>query len=287
MRVAVAVVWIVLVAGPSVALAQPLSEQDRRIAREHFDRGTAAFERGDYTEAAAEFRAAYALTRHADLLYNIYSSQERNGALAEAAEALEGYLRDGSPDATRREALELRLERLRLRIEQDRLADDTREAEARRAREAAAAELSAERAQREAAVRAAAAAEAAERARREDARATSDALWVTGIGALVAAAVALAGFGVLAGLGAAEDASLAERCGRDAGRVCRESDTATLAALNTAADASWIAGGALAVAGLALVLAAQSARPPDDGVAAYVGPLVGPTLAGIVAGGRY
>jgi len=101
---------------PAVASAQAPSEDAIRQGGELFDQGTLAFERGDYGEAADAFQRAYELTHHPDLLYNVYSAQERNGQLEVAATALEGYLRDGSPEAARRGALELRLARLRERI---------------------------------------------------------------------------------------------------------------------------------------------------------------------------
>lgn len=279
---------LVLVAVASPAAAQELSEADRRVAREHFDRGTLAFERGDYGEASAEFRAAYALTHHADLLYNIYSAQERNGELVEAADALEGYLRDGAPDEARREALVLRLERLRLRIEQERLTAATAEAQAAREREAAEERLAAEQAERQAAEERAAREREGRMAHVRAGRETADTLVVTGVVALGVGALGLAGFGVFAGLSEAEDGALASSCGRDAGRLCREAETADLATYNTGADASLFAGAGVAVVGAVLVLVGEALRPsertPD---AAHVEPVLGPGLAGVRAGGRF
>ncbi len=284
-RVGLASLALVLgVAG--TAAAQPLSAADRETARAHFDRGTLAFERGDYGDAATEFRAAYALTHHPDLLYNIYTAQERNGELEEAATALEGYLTDGEPDAARREALELRLERLRLRIEQERLQAAEREAAALREREAAERELAAEQSEREAA-----------EARADDERdrrmahlraghATSDALDVTGVVAMGVGALGLVSFGVFAGLSASEDAALASSCGRDAGRICRPDAVEDLATYNTGADASLAAGAGLVVVGAALVLVGESLRPSEPGDVA-VAPIVGPGVAGVIAGGAF
>ncbi len=275
-----------LIAVASPAGAQELSEEDRRVAHEHFDRGTLAFERGDYGEASAEFRAAYALTHHADLLYNIYSAQERNGELVEAADALEGYLRDGEPDEARREALVLRLERLRIRIEQERLTTATAEAEAAREREAAAERLAAERADRQAAEERAAAEREGRMAHVRAGRETADALLITGVVALGVGAAGLASFGVFAGLSESEDGALASSCGRDAGRVCREADTADLATYNTAADASLYAGAGVAVVGSILVLVGQAMRPAEE-ASGFVWPVLGPGFAGVRTGGRF
>lgn len=276
-----AAVWLVA----SAAAAQELSEEDRETARQHFDAGTLAFERGDYGEAATEFRAAYALTHHADLLYNIYSAQERNGELEEAAEALEGYLRDGDPDEPRRDALELRLERLRLRIEQERLHAAEAEAAAQREREAAEEQLAAEQSEREAAEARA----GEERERRMDqlraGHGTADALDVLGFVAMGAGALGLVGFGVFAGLSESEDSSLASSCGRDAGRICRPADTEDLATYDTGADASLIAGASLVVVGGVLVLVGESLRPSEP-VDVAVLPVVGPGYVGLTAGGR-
>jgi len=271
------------------ASAQDLRPEDRETARGHFDRGTLAFERGDYGEAAAEFRAAYALTEHPDLLYNIYTAQERNGQLEEAAEALEGYLRDGSPEDDRRAALELRLERLRLRIEQARLQQAQADAEAERERAAAAQQLEAARAER-AAAEAAAARERVDRLEQAQAgHATADALTISGVIVLGLGGAGLATFGVFAGLSAAEDSDLASRCGRDAGVLCRQSEVEALQTYNTVADATLIAGGGLVVVGGALLLIGVATRPSGGGAsqAWFVAPVAGPSLTGVVAGGEF
>ncbi|HJL15454.1 MAG TPA: hypothetical protein RMH99_07365 [Sandaracinaceae bacterium LLY-WYZ-13_1] len=104
-----------------------LDEETQRRAQAHFERGTQAFEVGDYGRAAEEFAAAHELTDHPDLLFNVYSARERNGELVAAEEALSAYLQEASPDAERRDALEARLARLRLRLSERR----AEEAEAR------------------------------------------------------------------------------------------------------------------------------------------------------------
>ena len=261
------------------AHAQATGEEQAR-AREHFERGTRLYDAGSYAEAQAEFRASYDLVQHPDLLYNLYTAAERNGDLAVAIEALQGYLRGGQMEAARREALEARLERLLLRQEREVAERERRD----RAQADAARQLEEEHAERE---RAQAEADRARADRREAVRAghaTSDALLFTGVGALAAGGVAGVLFAAFGGLSEAEDGRLAGSCGRDAGRLCLESDVAELRTWNTAADASWIAASALALTGLVLVLIAETTRPSaraDDEVA--VRPWLGP--AGLGPGG--
>ncbi len=282
---------VVLTCLLSASAAAQLSDADRQVAREHFERGSSAFERGDYGEASAEFRAAYALTHHADLLYNIYSAQERNGELEEAAEALEGYLRDSDPEAARREALELRLARLQVRIAQARLDAAEANAEVDRERAAAAVALEAEQAERAAAEARALEEREGRLSQMRSAQGTSDALFHSGVVLMVAGGVGLGSFGVLAALSESEDQSLAASCGRDAGRVCSEGDVSALRTLNTAADVSWIGGAGLLAVGAVVVLIGESLRPAEDvsasGETAWISPVVSPTSAGVMLGGAW
>lgn len=264
--------------------AQELSEEQRQVAAAHFERGSVAYERGDYTEAQAAFQAAYEITAHPDLLYNVYTAAERGGELEVAVEALEGYLRDGSPTEARREALEIRYERLQMRMaearavaaqaaareEEQRIARDARLREAEQARQEA---QSAEAAERESRM-----------AQLEAAHATSDALVMAGVVTAVAAGAALLSFGVFAGVSEAEDGSLASSCGRDAGRVCGTDDLGALQTWNLVADTSWITGAALGVTAGLLVLVGEALRPSEQGDVAVL-PAVGPTQAGLVLQG--
>jgi hypothetical protein len=59
-----------LFALPPDARAQP-SPAQLAEARQRFEVGVQAFDGGDYETAAAEFRRAWELTQHPDLLYNI------------------------------------------------------------------------------------------------------------------------------------------------------------------------------------------------------------------------
>jgi len=277
-------VLAVLLVPSTMAGAQdrPTAEQIRE-GQGHFEAGSLAFERGDYSEAAAEFEAAYELTHHADLLYNVYSAQERNGQLEVAAAALEGYLRDGSPDEARREALSLRLERLRARVAEQQA--EGAEAVAREAQ--AEARLRQEQAEREAAERRASGERESRMAQSRGGRATADGLTIVGAVLLVTAAAGGVSFGIFAGLSESEDQALASRCGRDAGVRCRPEEVETLAAYNTAADVSLIAGGGLAAVGGAMLLIALGVRPSDEVAQAWLSPEVGPDGAGVSAGARF
>ena len=269
---------------PASVQAQELTEEARAEARAHFEAGSLAFERGDYADAAREFQASHALTRHPDLLYNIYTAQERNGQLVEAREALAGYLRDGSPDEPRREALQLRLARLDERIAQAR-AEEQAAAEERRA---SAAQLEREEEQRRQAESRAAAERASRVESQRGAHASSDALVIAGVSALIAAGLGGVAFGVLAGLSEAEDARLEEECTTNVRPLCRPSDVAKLQRLNLAADALWIASAGVAIAGLALIAIGEGIRPgAPEPAQAWLVPVISPRGFGAYARGRW
>src|SRR5688572_17316087 len=72
---------------PDAASAEPTAAQLAE-AQHSFELATAAYEGGDYETAAEEFRVAYEITRHPELLFNVYLAEERAGRPTEAAEAL-------------------------------------------------------------------------------------------------------------------------------------------------------------------------------------------------------
>jgi hypothetical protein len=117
MRIPVVVALTLLV--PAGALAQP-SEADER-ARVLFQAGMVHYEAGEYERALTEFEAAYELSQRPVLLYNIATTRERIGALEQALEAFEAFLRTGTePPNMEREALERRIDALRRRVERQR-----------------------------------------------------------------------------------------------------------------------------------------------------------------------
>jgi hypothetical protein len=105
--------WLALVVGPSVARAQSETE-----AREHYERGVALFDEGQFVAALAEFEAAYALSRRAPILFNVGQIHARLGRSVEAVDALERYLAEGgaSVAADRRALVEREIATQRGRI---------------------------------------------------------------------------------------------------------------------------------------------------------------------------
>jgi tetratricopeptide (TPR) repeat protein len=85
---------------PAVALAQEPppsptpspSPVDITAARQYYDLGAEAYEKGDYPAALRAFDAAWAEAPHSDLLFNIARCHERMGHFEEAAQAYERYL---------------------------------------------------------------------------------------------------------------------------------------------------------------------------------------------------
>ena len=119
--VAVAVVLVLgLLVIQATLGAELASAQD---ARERFQRGESAYQRGDYNMAVSEWQAAYATDPRPRIQYNIYQAHERLGRLPEAAEALQLYLQTADPsdpyynDAqSRMTALQQRLQATGVRI---------------------------------------------------------------------------------------------------------------------------------------------------------------------------
>jgi hypothetical protein len=83
-------------AAPAPSEAPPGSAAD--MARDHFRRGEAAYQKGNYPLAIEEWQTAYAADPRPRIQYNIYQAHERLGALGQAAEALQRYLSSADPD---------------------------------------------------------------------------------------------------------------------------------------------------------------------------------------------
>jgi tetratricopeptide (TPR) repeat protein len=92
---------------PAAARAQTDPTRDAE-ARLHFATGRDAFSRGDFATAVTEFERAYALSRRAQLLYNIGTTYERLHRWEEARSALQRYL-DAVTDAPDRGEVEGRI----------------------------------------------------------------------------------------------------------------------------------------------------------------------------------
>jgi len=98
----------------SLALAAP---DERALAREHYLKGTKAFDLGLYEEAIAEYMAAYKAKDDPALLYNIAQSHRLAGHAADAQRFYRMYLRK-IPDAPNRDEVEAKLAELQKLIDQ-------------------------------------------------------------------------------------------------------------------------------------------------------------------------
>jgi hypothetical protein len=248
------------------------SDAELAEARHSFDVATEAFEQGDYETAVSEFRAAYELSHAADLLFNVYLSEERQGALPEAAQALEQYLSEGTMDAEQHRLLEGRLERLRARIASHAPATTSVE----EPQQLLASPITALVATVPA-----------------DITAPPPPPPETGppaaaIGVLVAAGALALSFGVFAALSAVEDQRLATTCGRDRGRACDPSVTSTLRAYDIVADVSWIGAAVLGVVDVVLWLVLPGETQSTTTTASLrVRPFASPATGGLVLGGAF
>ena len=93
------------------ALLSEAGAQDDRVerARALFTEGQRAYDAGRFDEAAEKMKAAYELTRSADLAFNVGRVYERMSAYDEAIRYFRLYLRHGSPDDTARADVEARI----------------------------------------------------------------------------------------------------------------------------------------------------------------------------------
>lgn len=78
-------------------------------ARSLFEAGQAAFSDGRFEDALARWQQSYELTQHPELLYNIATSLDRLGRLAEARERYTAFL-EAMPDASNRNYVRRRVD---------------------------------------------------------------------------------------------------------------------------------------------------------------------------------
>jgi tetratricopeptide (TPR) repeat protein len=97
-----------LLGAASNASAQTEAEEQ---ARAHFRIGRAHYDNGDFLRAAQEFEAAFSISQHSQLLYNIYLAYRDANVSRKAMEALKGYL-EQVQDVPNRAQLAARLESL-------------------------------------------------------------------------------------------------------------------------------------------------------------------------------
>ncbi len=251
------------------AVAHEPSDAELAEARHSFDVATRAFESGDYETAVSEFRAALDLSGAADLYFNIYLSEEREGHLDPAAAALDQYLQHGTIDAEQRTLLTGRLERLRARIASRTPAPAAEERQVLLSSPIAPT-LDVQ--------------EPSERASAESPAPTvvTTSPSALAIATLVAAGVVVVNFGVFGGLALAENDRLGSTCGRG----CSSSQVASLNTYDVVADVSWIGAAVLGVAGLVLFFAVPDTHDEPRVSVAFT-PWLGPTGAGVSAGGSF
>lgn len=267
-----AIVFVSLGIGRAAAqepTAHEPSEAELAEARHSFDVATRAFEEGDYETAVTEFRAALELSGAADLYFNIYLSEEREGNLEEAADALDQYLQHGTIEAEQRALLTGRLERLRARIASRAPAPVAEEPQALLASPIAQVAVAPPEQP------ATPTAETAPPVRVTQSTPVAPFVMFGLAGAM------LVSFGVFGGLALAESDRLTGACGHG----CSSEQVASLNTYDIVADASWIGAAVVGVTGLVLLLALPPETHEEPAVALV--PWIGPGVAGLVAGGAF
>ncbi len=255
-----AVLLALLVLGPASGQAQDYPLEDGE-ARNLFLAGQAAFNNGSYERSLDYFEQAYALSQRPGLLYNIAISADRLRRDARALEAFREYLAL-EPETERRAEVQARIAFLETHLRPEPAPDPEPDPER----------------------------EPEPQPRVPDTREpetqtrTGGGVHPVGIFTLVGGGVLLGAFGVFAALSEIEDQRLATRCGRDVGSNCAPSTVQFLERLNVTADVLLIAGGAVAVTGLVLLLV----LPPERQTSrlAFV-PWVAPDGAGAGVVGRW
>jgi tetratricopeptide (TPR) repeat protein len=95
---------------------RPAAADDRAAAREHYQKGTAAFDLGAYEEAINEYGAAYRLKNDPALLYNLGQAHRLAGHTQDALRFYKVYL-NKLPNAVNRAEVELKIGELQKLLE--------------------------------------------------------------------------------------------------------------------------------------------------------------------------
>jgi tetratricopeptide (TPR) repeat protein len=236
-------------------------------AKKLFDQGKALYLQGSYQDAIDAWLKAYDLSGKPLMFDNIANAFERLGDARKAHEYLQRW-RDAAPK-DELPTIDARLKNLEARIAREDEAEAARKAEEQKAAE--------------------------EAKRKKEAPPPPppkpQGLYVPGL-VVMGAGVAAVGVGVTLDLVAAgERPSAQSACVTTAaGPLCKASDRSAILSSNTFAsvgDVLWIAGSAVAVGGLVLVLTHRDAPAKEPAVGWYVVPAVSPTLGGVAAFGRF
>lgn len=119
MRAAVVVLALVVCA-PTVRAAGDADKLQE--AKDHYDRGMAHYELGEFGAAVEEFKAAYALSQAPGLLFNLAQASRLNKEYEQALHFYRTYLRV-RPDAANRDDVEKRISELEPIVEMRRRAE--------------------------------------------------------------------------------------------------------------------------------------------------------------------
>jgi tetratricopeptide (TPR) repeat protein len=110
------VVLAMVLGAPGVVRAQDvpptkLSDAQKRETREHYEKATKLYNLGQFTEAIAEYQAAYLVSADPVMLFNIAQCHKNNNQPEEAIRFYKNYLRN-SPNAVNRADVERKIEEM-------------------------------------------------------------------------------------------------------------------------------------------------------------------------------
>src|SRR6185312_1826267 len=120
---ALAVVVALVVLAPTVRAAGDADKLQE--AKDHYDRGMAHYELGEFGPAVDEFKAAYALSQAPGLLFNLAQASRLGKDYEQALHFYRTYLRV-RPDAANRDDVEKRISELEPIVEKRRRAEAER-----------------------------------------------------------------------------------------------------------------------------------------------------------------
>jgi tetratricopeptide (TPR) repeat protein len=109
MRFALHVAWLLSIlacAGPGRA-----QTPEETAARQEFEAGRDAYDRGSFTSALAHFERAHALQPRPELLYNVGRAADSDGQASRAIEAYASYL-ESNPNAANADFVRARLAKM-------------------------------------------------------------------------------------------------------------------------------------------------------------------------------
>jgi tetratricopeptide (TPR) repeat protein len=121
MRAGILILALVVCA-PTVHASPGDAMQD---AKDHYDRGMAHYELGEFTAAVEEFKLAYGLSQAPGLLFNLAQASRLGKNYEQSLHFYRAYLR-ARPDAANRDDVEKRISELEPIVEKRRSADEAK-----------------------------------------------------------------------------------------------------------------------------------------------------------------